>query len=104
MQLSNQAIKIFNFLKKPYIIIVAFFVIWMLFFDQKNVFIQWENYSHLQKLKKSIRFYQSETQKNYDLIYNLEHNPQFLEKFAREQYYFKKPNEDIYLIKTQYSE
>lgn len=101
MPWSNNLIKAFNFLKKPYIIIVTIFLLWMIFFDQKNIFIQWENYSELQQLKKSIKYYQSETQKNYQLIYNLEHNPQFLEKYAREHYYFKKPNEDIYLIKTQ---
>jgi cell division protein FtsB len=76
------------------------FVVWMLFFDEKDVFTQQKRASELQKLEDKIEYYQdqiTETRNNIDL---LDKDPMMLEKFAREKYFMKRPNEDVFIIES----
>ena len=85
-------------LKNFYVIVGAFFLFWMLFIDSADVF------SHAKlKLKKA----ELEAEKSYyqNMIREVEadreallNNDQLLEKFAREKYFMKKPNEDVFVV------
>ena len=93
--------KIISVLKNPQVILIVFFIVWMLFFDEKNAFFQIENYQILKNINASKQYYKTETEKNFKLIYDLENNPQAIEKYAREHYFMHKPNEDVYLIQKE---
>jgi len=90
---------IFRF-KLHYLMAFGGFVVWMLFFDEKDVFTQQKRASELQKLEDKIEYYQdqiTETRNNIDL---LDKDPMMLEKFAREKYFMKRPNEDVFIIES----
>lgn len=91
--------KIPPFLKNKYIIAIILVLIWLLFFDNNNFVQQYKFSRDLKRLKAEREYYIREIEKDSLIKYNLENNPEALERFAREQYYMKKENEDIFIIK-----
>ena len=90
--------KIFNILTNKYLVAFSFFVVWMLFFDQRDFFQQRERQAELKKLETKKHFYEQEIARTKKELADLQNNPAALEKFAREHYLMKKDGEDIYII------
>lgn len=76
----------------------VFFLVWMLFIDQRDFFQQRERKAELDKLELKKRYYQSEIDKARKTLTDLQTNPAALEKFARERYLMKKDGEDIFTM------
>lgn len=74
------------------------FVVWMVFFDQENFIRQYRLSQTLGELNSKKTFYQTEIARNENKIKLLETDPDYLEKFAREKYYMKKKDEDVFVI------
>ncbi len=74
------------------------FIIWMSFFDQNNVLVQLDRLQALNEAKGKADYYLEETEVAKQELKELLTNEQTLEKFAREKYYMKKPNEDVFVI------
>lgn len=81
-----------------YLLAAGFFVVWMLFFDQRDFFQQRERMKELKKLEAKKRYYVQEIEKTKKELADLQNNPAALERFAREHYLMKKDGEDIYII------
>lgn len=77
---------------------VAFLVL-ILFFDQNSLII---NMAPVRKsisaLKKEQQYYIDKIHNDSLMLYELETNDNNLEKFAREHYYMKADDEDIFII------
>ena len=91
---------VLRFLSNKYVIVSAFFIVWMLFLD---------NYSYrdhrlldkeINELEDNKEYYLEEIKQDKKNIKILK-NPHQVEKFAREKYYMKKDSEDIYIIEYQ---
>ncbi|MBN8720527.1 MAG: septum formation initiator family protein [Sediminibacterium magnilacihabitans] len=87
-----------SFLTNKYLLVSAFFVVWVLFFDQRDFFQQREKLGELKKLETQKKYYQQEIEKARKELTDIQHNPAALEKLARERYLMKKDGEDIYII------
>ena len=74
------------------------FVVWMIFFDQENFVEQYHLNRTLNDLESKKEFYQEEIASNEQKINLLETDAEYIEKFARENYYMKKENEDVFVI------
>ncbi|WP_397363215.1 septum formation initiator family protein [Olleya sp. R77988] len=86
--------------KNIYIIILIIFGVWMIFFDT-NSFINHNDVNQEQnKLEEEKEYYKKEIIKDKKAIKKLS-DKDGLETFAREKYYMKKENEDIYIIEYQ---
>lgn len=87
----------FLFKKYLYHIILAAFTIWMLFFDANS----WLNHrklnNEIESLKRQKNFLIKEIQKDRYSLFEIK-TPEGRERFGRENYYFKKDDEDIYII------
>ena len=96
--------KIINWLKplvKNYYLMTGLvFVVWMIFFDSNNMISQYRNRHDLKELVQQKQFYVDEITKNKAMVHDLTNlkDKSALEKFAREKYLMKKPNEEIFLI------
>jgi cell division protein DivIC len=90
--------KVFSILTNKYLVVSAFFIVWMLFFDRRDFFQQKERAAELKKLETKKKYYTQEIEKAKKDLYDLQNNPAALEKFARERYLMKKDGEDIYVI------
>ncbi|MDA3904950.1 MAG: septum formation initiator family protein [Bacteroidales bacterium] len=86
--------KLFN---KYWISIIVLFVL-LAFVDQYNFQAHYKMIKELRTLQKEKAFYLEEIAKDSAVFKHLFDNDENLEKFAREKYKMKKPNEDIFLI------
>jgi cell division protein DivIC len=87
-----------SWLKNKYLLIVSFFVIWMLFFDPKDIssgFERKEKLNELQKSEKHLDELITAAEKELVLLKN---DAQSIEKYAREKYMMKKDNEDLFIV------
>ena len=55
----------------------------------------------IRSLEKEIKHYQKEIEINSKKPNDLHTDKEGLERFAREEYFMKKPNEDVYIIKNK---
>ncbi len=83
-----------------YILVLTIFVIWMAFFDTNSLMIHLELRKEVKKLEKQKEFLQGEIKKDKKILEKLSSKEE-LEKFAREKYYMKKENEEIFLIEYE---
>jgi len=70
----------------------------MVFFDQESLIIQYKLSNEIGKLKQQEKFYQEEIKKNKSTLDILTTDTASLEKFARETYFMKKANEDVFVV------
>jgi len=85
-------------LKNKYLLCGASFVVWMLFFDPRDIYSQLQHTRELNELKTSKSHYQKEITKETAELEQLKTNPATLEKYAREKYLMKRENEDLFLV------
>lgn len=87
-----------NLLKNKFFISGLAFIVWMLFFDRNDLASQYEYRTQVQKLEQEKEFYTAEIEKAETELKSLTTNIQSLEKFARERYFMKRENEDVYVV------
>lgn len=87
-----------NLLKNKFFIAGIAFIVWMLFFDRNDLASQYDYRNKVQKLEEEKEFYTTEIEKADTELKELTTNIQSLEKFARERYYMKRENEDVYVV------
>ena len=87
-----------NLLKNKFFISGLAFLVWMVFFDRNDLASQYEYRTQVQKLEEEKEFYTHEILKADKELKELTTNIQSLEKFAREKYYMKRENEDVYVV------
>ncbi|MDR2205872.1 MAG: septum formation initiator family protein [Flavobacteriaceae bacterium] len=91
-----------NFFKKyvlnKYFITIFLFLVWMIFFDSTSFLVINELNGDLDKHEKQLEYYKKEYKKNDDFYKKLMNNKNEKEKYARENYFMKKPNEEIFII------
>ncbi|RKE92290.1 FtsB family cell division protein [Ichthyenterobacterium magnum] len=86
--------------KNLFVIILIVFAVWMLFFDANSWLIHHELNTDIEDLENEKDYYKKEIKKDKKEIKELSTNDG-IEKLAREKYYMKKDNEDIYIIEYQ---
>jgi len=92
--------KWFRFVSNKYILILLLFLVWMFFFDTNNWFIHDELDDDIEALEENADFYKGEITKDKAFLKKMEDSTE-MEKFAREKYFLKKENEDIYIIEHE---
>jgi len=86
--------------KNIYLVITSFFIIWMLFFDSNSVLIQWQLSSEIKDLEQEKNYLETEIARDKALLKKFSDSIE-KQRFAREHYFFKKPNEDIFIIEMK---
>jgi cell division protein DivIC len=85
-------------LKNKYILTIAIFLMWMFLFDSSNWIDVYREYRKINKFEKEKEYYLQKIENDRNRLKELRTNNENLEKFAREQYLMKKPDEDIFVI------
>ncbi len=81
-----------------YVLVLLVFAILITFFDKHNLIGRIRNRHKIERLEAEIDLYEKAIQENRQKINELQSSDENLEKFAREQYLMKRPDEDVYLI------
>lgn len=92
--------KWFKIATNMYMLVLTVFLVWMVFFDTNSLLIHRELKREIKKLEKTQEFLRKEIEKDKRIIEKLSTEEE-LEKFAREEYYLKKPDEEIFLIEYE---
>ena len=85
-------------LTNKYLLAGSFFLVWLLFFDQRDIFQQWQRRNELKELEAKKAFYQKEIEQSGRALSDLQSNPAAIEKYAREHYLMKRDGEDIFIL------
>ncbi len=95
-----RANKWFRIFTNTYVLVLTIFVVWMAFFDTNSLLIHRELQKEVNKLEAQKNFLEKEIEKDKQLLNELK-DPKALEKYAREKYYMKKNNEEVFLIEYE---
>ena len=83
-----------------YLLISLLFAVWMLFLDNYSYMDQRQLNKQIDELQDNKKYYQDEIKKDNQSIKLLKNQDQ-VEKYAREKYYMKRENEDIYIVEYE---
>jgi cell division protein FtsB len=81
-----------------YFVVIAFFTIMVGFVDENSF---WERHQRLQEinaLKAEMNTYQNRYKQDTKALNELAQNPEAVVRVAREQYFMKYPNEDVFVF------
>lgn len=87
-----------KFVKSKYFLTLLGFAIWMLIFDQNDLISQFKLQAELGKLEEDKEYFLQEIEKTNIEMDELMSDNEQLEKFAREKYLMRKPNEEVFVI------
>lgn len=82
-------------LRNKYFLVLVLFFAWMIFLDRHDLITQWRLQNTVDKLEEDKAFYSEKIEEAEQERLDLDIND---EKFAREQYYMKKSDEDVFII------
>lgn len=88
-------------LRNFYLITTTLFVVWMLFFDSNDFITQFQMNKQLSSLEAEMESYLKKMEKVEKDRKALMGNTDLLEKYAREKYLMKRPNEDVFIVVTK---
>ena len=86
--------------RNKYLLTIIIFFVWLLLFDSNNLIARYKEMRELHKLKIDREYYSKRIEADRQKLHELKTDNNNLEKFAREQYMMKKPDEDLYIILT----
>ncbi len=90
--------KILSILRNKYVLVFLALFVWLLFFDNHSLILQWRIQQQLNELRQQKEFYQEEIRQDSMAIERLENDPDALERYAREKYMMKQEGEDVFII------
>lgn len=92
---SSQALK--------YAIVIAVAVVIVGFVDDNSVYNHFKNLSKISELQDEIDKYHAIYNRDQSQLYRLENDPKAMEKIARERYFMKRADEDVFVLSTDES-
>lgn len=87
-----------KYLWNRYTIAGLIFLVWMIFFDNTSWLVLRELNQEIDKYTQQVSYYKQEYEKNDAFYQKLMNDKDAKEKFARENYFMKKPNEEIFIL------
>ena len=85
-------------LLNKYLLTLIGFAVIITFVGEYNLIKRWQTTRSIKQLEREISFYNNEIESNKAKMQELQSSDENLEKFAREQYFMKKANEDIFIV------
>ncbi len=90
----------FKIVSNKYVFIGLIFGIWMLFFDSNSWLVQRDLNQEIDKLQNDAAYYQKEIHKDSTIVNQLKTEEGRIH-YAREHYFMKRSNEDVFIIQYQ---
>ncbi|HNP54095.1 MAG TPA: septum formation initiator family protein [Ferruginibacter sp.] len=84
--------------RNKYLMSLVGFVVWMSFFDPKDWQLIYARKQKLKELQESEGRLNKQIAQTRSELYQLKTSALTIEKYARERYYMKKDNEDLFVI------
>lgn len=88
----------FKVIKNKYFLVTLGFVLWVFFFDTNNLLKWYSDMKDVAAQERQKNYYKEAIRQTDEKLKELKSNKDSLEKFAREQYFFHEPDEDLFII------
>lgn len=85
-------------LRNKYLLTLIGFLVWMTFFDRNDFITQYNRYEKLKELKESSTYLNNQIESARKELEYRKKDPKAYEKLAREKFYMKKDNEDLFVF------
>ena len=86
--------------KNKYLIAILGFTVWMFCFDERDIITtHFRHPRELRELLLSKKYYEDQIQHTQAELNELKQNDATVEKYAREKFFMKRDNEDLFIIK-----
>ena len=92
---------LFKLIRNKYFIATAVFVIWITFFDANNLIDLFRVARHIGEQEHQKEYYEGLIKSTDEKLNELSSNRDSLEKFAREHYFFKESDEEIFILEEK---
>ena len=91
-------LKVWRNLYVKYALVIILGVLLVGFLDENSVWSHMRNKQRIGELQEEIERYDASYQHDQALIRELDRNPKAMEKIARERYFMKADDEDIFVL------
>lgn len=93
---------VFNYLITRYtkiqLLIILVILVFAFFISESNIFSRFSYDAKIMELNGQIEYYRNKTIEDKQKLEELHSDKDRIEKFARENYLMKRPNEDVFII------
>jgi cell division protein DivIC len=90
---------IWNFIARfKYQTVILIGIVVVGFLDENSFWNRFKHQREISQLKQEIRKYDDMYRSDTAQLYQLDHNPKAIEKIARERYFMKADDEDIFVL------
>ena len=100
--MKEQLKKVWHFVKTStllkYVVVTVFAVVFIGFVDENSVLSHLRNKQTISSLEQEISMYNAQHKENQNRIKQLDRDPKAIEKIARERYFMKEDDEDIFIL------
>ena len=90
-----------RWIKNKYTLSTLVFLLWLTFFNEIDLIYIFQSRKEVAGLKAEVKRMKEDNVKAAQALHDLTTNTYSLEKFARENYYMKKENEEVYVFKER---
>ncbi len=97
-KLRTILVRIYHIKALKYIVLTIIAVVLIGFVDENSVWNHFRNKQRIDNLTTEINEYNSQNRKNNEQIRMLDSDPKAMEKIARERYFMKTDDEDIFVL------
>ena len=87
--------------RNKYLVATIIFLVVIIFLDENSIVSHSRNKRRLKELTEQKEYYKEQIKSDKQKLEDLNSGPENLEKFAREQLYMSKPDEDIFIVEKK---
>jgi cell division protein FtsB len=89
-----------SWMKNKYVLTILVFLVWIILLDPNNLISRVREIRTRNRLEHEKEYYLGRIEEDRRKLNELRTSNENLEKYAREQYHMKKPDEDLFIIVT----
>lgn len=83
---------------------IVVFVVLIVWLDSNSLYNRYILYREQRRIEEQINAYSAQYERDTKLYHELQHDPNAAVRIARERYYMKNDNEDVYVFEDEASE
>ena len=97
-KLKNFLIRVYHVRAMKYVVVAVVAVVLIGFVDENSVWSHVRNEQRISELEEEIKEYSDQNRHNQEQIKMLDRDPKAIQRIARERYFMKADDEDIFVL------
>jgi cell division protein FtsB len=97
-KLKNICLRIFRIKALKYVLVTIFAIVLIGFVDENSAWHHMKNKQRIAELEEEINLQNEQHKRNQTRIREIDRDPKAMEKIARERYFMKADDEDIFVL------